>query len=276
MNMQPTEPRNVDFAAIKSRQHAAWGSGDYAIVGTTVQIVGETLCEAVDLRAGERVLDVAAGNGNATLAAARRFAEVVSTDYVGALLERGRERAKADRLPVTFLEADAENLPFETGSFDVVLSTFGVMFAPDHETAASELVRVCRRGGRIGLANWTPESFVGRLFKLIGQYVPPAPGVRSPALWGTKTYLGGLVGAHASVAVESRIFVFRYRSPEHFIEIFRNYYGPVVKAFAALDEAARAALEKDLHALIDEFNLAEDGTAVIPSDYLEAIVTKAR
>ena len=200
-----------------------------------MQIVGETLCEAVDLRAGERVLDVAAGNGNATLAAARRFAEVVSTDYVGALLERGRERAKADRLPVTFLEADAENLPFETGSFDVVLSTFGVMFAPDHERAASELVRVCRRGGRIGLANWTPESFVGRLFKLIGQYVPPAPGVRSPALWGTKAYLGGLVGAHASVAAESRIFVFRYRSPEHFVEIFRNYYGPVLKAFAAID-----------------------------------------
>jgi len=276
MNIQQTEPRNVDFAAIKTRQHAAWGSGDYAIVGTTVQIVGETLCEAVDLRAGERVLDVAAGNGNATLAAARRFAEVVSTDYVGALLERGRKRAKADGLPVTFLEADAENLPFETGSFDVVLSTFGVMFAPDHETAASELVRVCRRGGRIGLANWTPESFVGRLFKLIGQYVPPPPGMRSPALWGTKAYLGGLVGAHASVAAESRIFVFRYRSPEHFIEIFRNYYGPVLKAFAALDQAARAALEKDLHALIDEFNLARDGTAVIPSEYLEAVITKTR
>lgn len=151
MNIQtPNSPR-IDFAAIKSRQHSAWGSGDYAVVGTTVQIVGETLCEAVDLHAGERVLDVAAGNGNATLAAARRFAEVVSTDYVGALLERGRERAKADRLPVTFLEADAENLPFETGSFDVVLSTFGVMFAPDHERAASELVRVCRPGGRVGL-----------------------------------------------------------------------------------------------------------------------------
>jgi ubiquinone/menaquinone biosynthesis C-methylase UbiE len=276
MNIQPTEPRNVDFAAIKSRQHAAWASGDYAIVGTTVQIVGETLCEAVDLRSNERVLDVAAGNGNATLAAARRFAEVVSTDYVGALLERGRERAKADRLPVTFLEADAENLPFETGSFDVVLSTFGVMFAPDHETAASELMRVCRRGGRIGLANWTPESFIGRLFKLIGQYVPPAPGARSPALWGTKTYLRSLVGAQASVAAKSRTFVFRYKSPEHFIEIFRNYYGPMLKAFAALDQAARAALEKDLHALIDEFNVAEDGTAVIPSEYLEAVITKAR
>ena len=276
MNIQPTEPLAIDFSAIKSRQHAAWGSGDYAIVGTTVQIVGETLCEAVDLRSNERVLDVAAGNGNATLAAARRFAEVVSTDYVGALLERGRERAKADRLPVTFLEADAENLPFETGSFDVVLSTFGVMFAPDHETAASELMRVCRRGGRIGLANWTPESFIGRLFKLIGQYVPPAPGVRSPALWGTKAYLRGLVGAQASVAAESRTFVFRYKSPEHFIEIFRNYYGPMLKAFAALDQAARAALEKDLHALIDEFNVAEDGTAVIPSEYLEAVITKAR
>src|SRR5690349_22599459 len=171
MNIQTAA--TPDLTAVKAKQQATWASGDYAVVGTTLQIVGENLCEAVDLRSSQRVLDVAAGNGNATLAAARRFAEVVSTDYVGALLERGRERAKADRLPVTFLEADAENLPFETGSFDVVLSTFGVMFAPDHETAASEVVRVCRRGGRIGLANWTPESFVGRLFKLIGQYVPP-------------------------------------------------------------------------------------------------------
>jgi len=276
MNIQTPDSLSIDFAAIKSRQHAAWGSGDYAVIGTTVQIVGETLCEAVDLHAGERVLDVAAGNGNATLAAARRFAEVVSTDYVGALLERGRERAKADRLPVTFLEADAENLPFETGSFDVVLSTFGVMFAPDHERAASELVRVCRPGGRIGLANWTPESFIGRLFKLIGQYVPPAPGVRSPALWGTKAYLRGLVGAHASVAAESRTFAFRYRSPEHFVEIFRNYYGPVLKAFAAIDPKERPVLERDLHVLIDEFNIAQDGTAVIPSEYLEAVITKAR
>ena len=276
MNIQTANSPSVDLAAIKSRQQAAWGSGDYSIIGTTLQIVGETLCEAVDLRAGERVLDVAAGNGNATLAAARRFAEVVSTDYVGALLERGRERATADRLPVTFLEADAENLPFETGSFDVVLSTFGVMFAPDHERAASELVRVCRRGGRIGLANWTPESFIGRLFKLVGQYVPPAPGVRSPALWGTKTYLKDLVGGEASVTAESRTFVFRYRSPEHWVEIFRLYYGPVHKAFAAIDPKARTVLERDLHILIDEFNIAEDGTVVIPSEYLEAIITKAR
>jgi len=276
MNIQTPNSPSIDFDAIKSRQHAAWGSGDYAVIGTTLQIVGERLCEAVDLHAGERVLDVAAGNGNATLAAARHFAEVVSTDYVGALLERGRERAKADRLPITFLEADAENLPFETGSFDVVLSTFGVMFAPDHERAASELVRVCRPGGRIGLANWTPESFIGRLFKLMGQYVPPAPGMRSPALWGTKAYLRGFVGAHASVAAESRAFAFRYRSPEHFVEIFRSYYGPVLKAFAAIDPKARTVLERDLHILIDEFNIAQDGTVVIPSEYLEAVITKAR
>lgn len=276
MNIQTPNSPSVDLAVIKNRQQAAWGSGDYSIVGTTLQIVGETLCEAVDLRAGESVLDVAAGNGNATLAAARRFAEVVSTDYVGALLERGRERAKADRLPVTFLEADAENLPFETGSFDVVLSTFGVMFAPDHERAASELVRVCRRGGRIGLANWTPESFIGRLFKLVGQYMRPAPSMRSPALWGTKAYLRDLMGGDASIAATSRTFVFRYKSPEHWIEIFRNYYGPVHKAFAAIDQHGRVVLEKDLHALIDEFNIAEDGTVVIPSEYLEAIITKAR
>ncbi|MGE5260535.1 MAG: class I SAM-dependent methyltransferase [Actinomycetota bacterium] len=276
MNIQTTNPLNTDLAAVKSRQQAAWSSGDYSIVGTTVQIVGETLCEAVDLRAGERVLDVAAGNGNATLAAARRFAEVVSTDYVAALLERGRERARADRLPVTFLEADAEDLPFETGSFDVVLSTFGVMFVADHERAASELVRVCRRGGRIGLANWTPESFIGRLFKVIGKYIPPAPGVRSPALWGTKAYLAGLIGAQGNVAAQSRTFAFRYKSAEHFVEIFSNYYGPMLKAFAALDAKARRGLETDLLALIAEFNVARDGTAVIPSEYLEAVITKAR
>ena len=276
MNIQTPNSPSVDLAAIKSRQQAAWGSGDYSIVGTTLQIVGETLCEAVDLRAGESVLDVAAGNGNATLAAARRFAEVVSTDYVGALLERGRERAKADRLPVTFLEADAENLPFNSGSFDVVLSTFGVMFAPDHERAASELVRVCRSGGRIGLANWTPESFIGGLFKLVGQYMRPASSMKSPALWGTKAYLRDLMGGDASIAATGRTFVFRYKSPEHWIEIFRNYYGPVHKAFAAIDQHGRVALEKDLHALIDEFNIAEDGTVVIPSEYLEAIITKAR
>jgi ubiquinone/menaquinone biosynthesis C-methylase UbiE len=274
MNVQVAPPATIDLATIKSRQQVAWGSGDYARIGTTLQIVGEMLCEAVDLRSNQRVLDVAAGNGNATLAAARRFADVVSTDYVGALLERGRERAEADRLPVTFQAADAEAVPFADASFDVVLSTFGVMFTPNQQQAANELVRVCRPGGKIGMANWTPESFVGQLFKTIGKYVPPAPGVKSPALWGSKAHLDALFGSKATVAAASQHFVFRYKSPKHWIEIFRSYYGPVVKAFAAIDPAAREALEVDLHALLDKFNVAKDGTLVVPSEYLEVVITK--
>jgi ubiquinone/menaquinone biosynthesis C-methylase UbiE len=274
--VQNRAPDQIDLAAVKARQQGAWSAGDYAVVGTTVQIVGEMLCEAVDLRSNQRVLDVAAGNGNATLAAARRFADVVSTDYVGALLERGRERADAERLPVTFQEADAENLPFADASFDVVLSTFGVMFTPNQEQAARELVRVCRPGGKIGLANWTPESFIGKLFRTIGKYVPPAAGVKSPALWGNKAHLDALFGSSATVAAASRTFVFRYKSPRHWTEVFRTYYGPVLKAFAAIDPKARAALEADLYALLDEFNVAEDGTLVIPSEYLEVVITKQR
>jgi len=273
VNIQAAIPATADLAAIKSRQQVAWGSGDYAMIGTTLQIVGEMLCEAVDLRSIQRVLDVAAGNGNATLAAARRFADVVSTDYVGALLERGRERAEADRLPVTFQEADAEALPFADASFDVVLSTFGVMFTPNQQLAANELKRVCRPGGKIGMANWTPESFIGQLFKTIGKYVPPAPGMKSPALWGNKMHLDTLFGSH-TIAVESRNFVLRYKSPKHWIEIFRNYYGPVMKTFAAIDPKAREALEADLNALIGKFNVAKDGTLVIPSEYLEVVITK--
>ena len=272
MNVQ-TANATIDLAAIKARQRTAWSSGDYARIGTTLQIVGETLCEAVDLRSGQHALDVAAGNGNATLAAARRFADVVSTDYVGSLLDLGRERAKADRLPVTFQEADAENLPFPEASFDVVLSTFGVMFTPNQEKAASELIRVCRPGGKIGLANWTPEGFIGRLFKTIGKYIPPAPGVKSPALWGTKTHLDALFGAKATVTAERRHFAFRYKSPEHWVELFRGYYGPVLKAFAAIDPPARTALEADLYALLGEFNIAKDGTLVAPSEYLEVVIT---
>jgi ubiquinone/menaquinone biosynthesis C-methylase UbiE len=274
MNIQTPAPATIDLAMIKSRQQIAWGSGDYAIIGTTLQIVGENLCEAVDLRSNQRVLDVAAGNGNATLAAARRFADVVSTDYVGALLERGRERAKADRLPVTFQEADAEALPFADESFDVVISTFGVMFTPNQQQAASELIRVCRQGGKIGLANWTPEGFIGRLFKTIGKYVPPAPGVKSPALWGTEAHLDTLFGAKAAIATKGRTFVFRYKSPQHWLEIFRGYYGPVLKAFAAIDSETREALEADLYALLDTFNVAEDGTLVVPGEYLEVVITK--
>ena len=273
MNVQSAIP-TVDLSTIKGRQQLAWSSGDYAIVGTTLQIVGENLCEAVDLRSNQRVLDVAAGNGNATLAAARRFADVVSTDYVGALLEGGRRRAEADRLPVTFQEADAESLPFADASFDVVLSTFGVMFTPNQDKAARELLRVCRPGGKIGLANWTPESFIGQMFRVLGKYVPPVAGVAPPSLWGTKARLDTLFGSQAVVAAESRTFVFRYKSPAHWLEIFRDYYGPVLKAFASLNPEARKALEKDLLALLGQNNVAKDGTLVLPSEYLEAVITK--
>jgi ubiquinone/menaquinone biosynthesis C-methylase UbiE len=273
MNIQSSPPV-TDLSAVKARQQAAWSSGDYAIVGTTLQIVGESLCEALDLQAGQRVLDVAAGNGNATLAAARRFADVISTDYVGALLERGRERAAAERLPVTFQEADAEKLPFADASFDAVLSTFGVMFTPDQQQAAGEMLRVCRPGGKIGLANWTPEGFIGQLFKTIGKYVPPAPGVKSPALWGTKAHLDVLFGTHATIDAQSRHFAFRYKSPEHMLNVFRTYYGPVLKAFAAIDPPSQRALEADILALIGKFNVARQGTVVIPSEYLEVVITR--
>lgn len=263
---------------LKARQRAAWATGDYAVVGTTLQIVGERLCEAIDLRAGARVLDVAAGNGNATLAAARRFADVISTDYVPSLLESGRRRAEAEGLSVTFQEADAEALPFVDGSFDAVLSTFGVMFTPDQPKAAAELLRVTRRGGRIGLANWTPAGFVGRMFGIIGAYVPAAPGLASPALWGTADRLAGLFPAPAaSVRTRRRIFTFRYRSPEHFLEVFRTFYGPMHRTFAALEaEPARLqAFRDELLALISALNRATDGTMVVPSEYVEVIIEKA-
>ncbi len=276
MNPRTANPATIDLNAIKARYHSAWSSGDYAVVGNTLQIVGETLCEAVDLRSNQRVLDVAAGNGNATLAAARRFAEVVSTDYVDSLLEHGAKRAEADRLTVTFQQADAESLPFPAESFDVVLSTFGVMFTPNQEQAARELLRVCRRGGKIGLANWTPGGFIGRLFKTIGQYVPPAPGVKSPLLWGTKAHLDALFGSDAAVAAKSTHFVFRYKSPRHWVEFFRAHYGPVLKAFAAIEPDARAALEADIYALLGELNTAQDGSLVVPGEYLEVVITRNR
>ena len=265
----------VDLAAVKTRQQSAWSTGDYAVVGTTLQIVGESLCEALDLRSGSRVLDVAAGNGNATLAAARRWCEVTSTDYVASLLEAGRVRAQAEGQTIRLQEADAENLPFADGSFDVVLSTFGVMFTPDQEKAASELVRVCKPGGSIGLANWTPESFIGQLFKTIGKYVPPAPGVKSPALWGTKARLEELFGKSAKeIRAASRQFTFRYRSPAHWIEVFRTYYGPMNKTYGALDAAKQAAFTQDVLALMARDNRAGDGTLVLPSEYLEVVIER--
>ncbi|HEV2510758.1 class I SAM-dependent methyltransferase [Bosea sp. (in: a-proteobacteria)] len=268
-------PQRIDHEAIKLRQHGAWSSGDYAIVGTTLQIVGERLCEVLDLRSGQAVLDVAAGNGNASLAAARRWCDVTSTDYVAALLDRGRERAAAERLDISFREADAEALPFANGHFDAVMSTFGVMFTPDQERAAAELLRVCRHGGKIGLANWTPDGFIGQLFKTIGKHVPPAPGLRSPALWGTEERLAELFAAPGvSIRTARRDFVFRYRSPEHWLQVFSSYYGPVLKVFAALDQPAKAALALDLTALVEQFNRSGDATVVVPSSYLEVVVTR--
>src|SRR6187200_1298185 len=265
----------VDFPALKVRQQAAWGSGDYAVIGTTLQIVGESLAEACDLKYDERVLDVAAGNGNATLAAARRGCVVTSTDYVSTLLDSGAERARAEHLDVKFQVADVEALPFDDASFDAVLSTFGVMFAPDHVTAAAQMARVCKPGGRIGLANWTPEGFIGQLFKTIGKHVPPPAGVKSPALWGTRARLVEMFGTKASsVAAVSRFFNFRYRSAENWVDVFKTYYGPVHKAFAALPEAGQASLRADLLALVGQFNCSRDATMVVPSEYLEIVITK--
>ena len=264
----------TDLVALKGRQQAAWASGDYAVIGTTLQIVGEQLAEACDLRCDERVLDVAAGNGNATLAAARRGCAVTSTDYVASLLDRGAQRAAAERLDVTFRTADVEALPFEDASFDVVLSTFGVMFAPDHARSAAEMLRVCRPGGRIGLANWTPEGFIGQLFKTLGRHVPPPPGVQSPSLWGSEAHLASLFGDQGQVAATRRIFNFRYRSAAHFIDVFRTWYGPVHKAFAALPAEQAGALERDLTELLDRLNVAGPGSLVVPSEYLEIVVAR--
>src|SRR5215510_9461701 len=240
--LAPTQP---DLDTVKTRQQGAWSSGDYAIIGTTLQIVGEALCEALDLRAGQKVLDVAAGNGNVTLAAARRWCEVVSTDYVPALLERGRERAAAERLAIEFRQADAEALPFADASFDVVVSTFGVMFTPDQDKAAAELVRVCK------------------------------PGVKSPALWGTGARITEFFGTQASsIQLEQRNFVFRYRSAQHWLDVFKSYYGPLLKTFGALDPKAQAALTDDLFTLIKRFDRSGDKTIVVPSEYLEVVVTR--
>lgn len=264
-----------ELTALKSRQQVAWSSGNYAVVGTTLQIVGEQLCEALDLRAGSKVLDVAAGNGMVSLAAARRWCDVTSTDYVPALLESGRARATANGLSIKFMEADAESLPFDDASFDAVVSTFGVMFTPNQAQAASEMLRVCKRGGRIGLANWTPDGFIGQVFKTLGKYLPPPAGAKSPALWGTRAALDDMFGSQAgSINAESRFFNFRYKSAEHFLDVFKTYYGPVLKAFAALDAAAQQNLHNDLYALIVRMNKSGDATMVVPSEYLEVVITR--
>jgi ubiquinone/menaquinone biosynthesis C-methylase UbiE len=272
---QTRQSDQVDLKAVKTRQQGAWSSGDYAVVGTTLQIVGEELCEALDIRSGQKVLDVAAGNGNASLAAARRWCDVVATDYVPALLERARERAGAERLDIQFREADAEALPFRDASFDVVVSTFGVMFTPDQDCAAAELLRVCKHGGKIGLANWTPEGFIGQVFKTIGKRMPPPPGAKSPALWGTRARIAELFEPNASsIKSAQRNFVFRYRSPQHWLEVFKTYYDPLLKTFGALPLPAQSALEHDLMTLVTQFNRSADSTMVVPSEYLEIVITR--
>jgi len=275
-SVQPATADVVDFNVIKRRQQLTWASGDFAIIGTTLQIVGESLAEAADVRAGERVLDVAAGNGNASLAAARRFARVTSTDYVPHLLEKAAARARAEGLEISFEVADAENLPFGDGAFDVVLSTFGAMFTPEHHRAAKELLRVTRGGGRIGLANWTPEGFIGELFGVVGSFVAPPPGTRSPTLWGSEPYIVGLFGPQASdLRCVRRHFNFRYRSAAHWIEVFRSFYGPTHKAFGALGAARQLQLHTAIAELLGRWNVAGSDSLVVPGEYLEIVITKA-
>ncbi len=264
-----------ELAAIKQRQQQAWAAGDFSAVGTSQQIVGEALCEAVDLRAGSRVLDVACGAGNTALAAARRFAEAVGVDYVPALLARGRERAAAERFEIEFREGDAEAIPYPDASFDAVLSTFGSMFAPDQAQAARELLRVTRPGGRIGMANWTPEGFIGEMFRTTGRHVPPPAGLTPPVLWGTEARLQELFGdGIGSLTVTRRMFVFRYRSAEHWLEEFRMYSGPTLKAFESLDSAGQERLAADLLDLARRHNRA-DGALAVPAEYAEVVVVKA-
>ncbi len=272
---QEVPAASPDLTVIKARQKAAWASGNYAVVGTTLQIVGEELCEALDLTSGKKVLDVAAGNGNVSLAAARRWCDVISTDYVATLLECGRARALAEGVTIDFKEADAEALPFADDAFDVVLSTFGVMFTPNQDKAASELLRVCKPGGQIGLTNWTPDGFIGQVFKALGKYLPPPAAAKSPLLWGTRTRLTEMFGADATwIKTEPRYFNFRYRSAEHFVDVFRTYYGPMLKAFSALEVREQTRLEKDLYDLVARMNKATGGTMVVPSEYLEIVIMK--
>lgn len=267
------EAPTIDYTAIKQRQQAVWSTGDYAVLGTTLQIVGESLCEAVDLRAGSQVLDVAAGNGNASLAAARRWARVTSTDYVPELLERGRERAGAERLEITFRTADAEALPFPDASFDAVLSTFGVMFTPDQERAATEMTRVVRHDGLIGLANWTPDGFIGQLFKTVGRHAPPPAGLRPPGRWGTEAGLRELFPGR-DIQTTRREFMFRYRSPGHWLDVFRTYFGPLHRAFAALAPDRRQALERDILDLLARFNRGHEQSLLVPGEYLEVVIAR--
>jgi SAM-dependent methyltransferase len=273
--MSTTEIVSPDFDAVKKRQQIAWSSGDFAVVASRIVLVAEQLCDTADLHAGWRVLDVATGSGNAAIAAARHGATAVGVDYVPALLERGRRRAAAEGLPVELLEGDAEALPFRDASFDAVISVFGSMFAPNHAKAAAELVRVCRPGGTIALASWTPDGFIGELFKVIARHVPPPAGVQSPMLWGTKAHLRTLFGTDVtSLDVRERTFTFRFLSAEDFTTFFRLWYGPTVKAFAALEGEARDALERDMTDLAQTFDRLGNGAIALPAAYTETVAIR--
>ena len=275
MNAVLKDAGNPDFTAIKAKQNAAWASGDYTKIGVTLQIVGEQLAEAMNLTPGSRILDVAAGNGNATLAFARRWCDVTSTDYVDALLASGRRRAEAESLDVKFEVADVEDLPYENNSFDSVVSTFGAMFAPNQDQTATEIIRVCRAGGKIGFANWTPNGFIGQVFKTLGGHVAPPAGVSSPARWGDESWVRTTFAGTCSQQQFNMVdFTFRYPSPASFIEFFRTYYGPVHKAFLSLDTAGQTALEHDLLNTVERFNTASDGSMRVPSQYAEIVLKK--
>lgn len=276
----PVQSTPPDLTAIKRKQQATWSSGDFSVVASRIQFVAEQLAESADLRPGWRVLDVATGSGNAAIAAiaaARSGCSVTGVDYVPSLLETGRGRVAAEGLDVELIEGDAEVLPAASGSFDAVLSVFGVMFAPDQEKAASELLRACRPGGTIALASWTPGGFIGEMFRTIGAHVPPPAGLRSPMRWGDeqelKTLLGGGVNTIASVEPAC---IFRFRTPAEFVDFFRRWYGPTLKAFDALDDSGRTALGGDLEALARRWNTSTDpGSITIPAAYLESIARRA-
>jgi SAM-dependent methyltransferase len=265
----------LDLTAIKQRQQQMWAAGDFAMVATSTIMVGELLCESLDLRSGQNVLDVATGSGNTALAAARRWCSVTGIDFVPSLLERARERAACERLEISFQEGDTESIPFADASFDVVLSTFGAMFGPDQEKVASELLRACRRGGKIGMANWTPDSFVGETNRIAARYVPPPPDLKPPLLWGTEARLRELFGdGITSLQATRRSFVFRFRSEQHWLDFHRSYLGPVRQVFESLDSTQQEQLSRDAIEVVRRFNRSGDETVVAPSDYLEVVAIR--
>jgi len=271
MNEQP------DFAAVTEVQQQIWSEGDFARIGIGIQMVGEDLAEAVNILPGQRVLDVATGAGNCAIAAARRFGEAVGLDYVPALLQRARERAAAEHFDIEFVEGDAQALPFDDGSFDVVLSSFGAMFAPDQEKTASELLRVCRSGGKIGMANWPPRGLVGGgMFKIVAEHAPPPPGVQPPVLWGSEDRVRELFGDGVSdIRFTSREVRMRHYSPESWLEYFRTYFGPMVTAFERVGEDGAQALSDDLLELMRSSNEAGDAALVASAEYVEIVADRA-